>query len=77
MRRRVEPPHKCSIRGAEICFSVVEAIMIGVVGKQAGWNVDNQVVHLHILLGLSFAVCQGPDSIKGVAIVVGIPFVLF
>ena len=60
---------------SDVCFSVVEAVMVYVVGEHAGGDVDDEVVHVHIPSGQDFAVCQRPDGVKCVFAIVGIPFV--
>ena len=50
--------------------------MVDVVGKHSIRNVDDEVVHLHILSWFLFAVCQGPDSVEGMGAFVDVPFVL-
>ena len=59
----------------DVCFSIVESVMVYVVGEHAGRDVDEQVVHVHIFSGHGFAVCQRPDGVKGVFAVASIPFV--
>ena len=44
--------------------------MVYVVREHAGRDVDEQVVHVHVPSGQGFAVCQGPDGVKGVSVVV-------
>lgn len=63
--------------GADVCLSIVESVVIDVVWEEAGWDIDYEVVHVHILSRPGFAVCEGVDGVKGVGIFVGIPFVLF
>ena len=62
---------------ADVCLSIVESVVVDVVGEEAGRDVDDEVVHVHVLSGPVFAVCEGVDGVKGVGTFVGIPFVLF
>ena len=50
--------------------------MVNMVNKQAFGDVNDQMVHIHILSHLFFSVCQRPDGVKGVWAFVSIPIVL-
>jgi len=60
---------------AEVCLSIVEAVVVDVVDEHSGWNFDDEIVHLGVLSGLLFAVGERTDGVKGVGGFVGVPFV--
>lgn len=61
--------------GAEVSFSVVEAIVVDVVGVEVRWEVEDKVVHTEVFAFFFFAVCEGVDGIAGVSADVEVPFV--
>jgi len=61
--------------GAEVCLSVVEAVVVDVVDEHSGRNFDDEIVHLGVLSGHGFAVCEGMDGVICVGGFVGVPFV--
>jgi len=61
--------------GAEVRLSVVEGVVVDVVDEHSGWNFDDEVVHLDVLSGQLFAVCERMYGVKGVWGFVDVPFV--
>jgi len=61
--------------GAEVCLSIVEAVVVDVVDEHSGWNFDDEIVHLGVFSGQLFAVCERMDGVKGVGGFVDVPFV--
>ena len=61
--------------GAEVCLSIVQAVMVDVVAEHSGRDVDDQMVHVGVFSLFSLAVRQGVDGVPGVRAFVGVPFV--
>ena len=61
--------------GTDVCLSIVKAVVVDVVDEHSGGNFDDEIVHLSVLSGLLFAVCERMDGVKGVGGFVDVPFV--
>ena len=60
---------------SQVCLSIVKAVVVDVVGKKTFRNIDDKMVHIHILSRLLFAIRQRPDGIEGMGTFACIPFV--
>ncbi|OHB80330.1 MAG: hypothetical protein A2Z25_00355 [Planctomycetes bacterium RBG_16_55_9] len=70
-------PDVLGVRGdAEVDLAIVEAVVVDVIAKHAGRDVDDQVVHLEVFAFFLFAVGERVDGVPGVATPVGVPFEL-
>ena len=58
--------------GAEVCLSIVQAVMIDVVNDVAGWDFYDTAVHVN---GGGVFSCRGVAlGVKGVAVLSNVPF---
>jgi len=49
--------------------------VVDVVDEHCGGNFDDEIVHLSVLSGLLFSICERADGVKGVWGFVDVPFV--
>jgi len=68
------PDVLCVRGGAEVGLAIVEAIVVDVVAKHAGRDVDHEMVHLEVFAFFLLAVGQRVDGVPGVRALVGVPF---
>jgi len=59
--------------GAQVGLSVVEAVMVDVVGEHAGRHVDDHVVHLEVFAFCVLAVGERVYGVPSVRALVGVP----
>jgi len=64
-------------RRTKIGLSIVQAIIVDVVGKHPIWDVDDEIVHICVFAVLIFEHRYVADGVKGGWAFAGIPFVSF
>jgi len=62
-------------RRAEVCFAIIQAVMVDMIDEKMVGRVDNLAVHFH-MLPLVETHMNPPDGIIGVFGLIGVPFVL-
>jgi len=68
------PDVLCVRGGSEVGLAIVEAVMVDVVAKHAGRDLDHEMVHLEVLAFFLLAVGQRVDGVPGVRALLGVPF---